>query len=97
MSGPGGAWWEGPGPSQGSTLKVGRTAQVPLPWTWEIVSEGGKAGAQRSPKGYRAAEEAWAAGRAALADPGRRGEPALTAEQRAEITRKAAAKRRGTG
>ncbi len=75
MSGPKGPWWEGPGPSQGFTLKVGRTGRPPLPWTWEIVSEGGKAGARRSLRAYRSAEEAWAAGRAALAELEHGGDP----------------------
>ena len=60
-------WWDGPGPDRDFTLKVERTGRQPLPWTWEIVTEGGKAGAQRSVRGYRCAEDAWAAGRAVLA------------------------------
>ncbi len=67
---------------------------MPLPWTWEIVSDGTRAGAQRSLRGYRSAEDAYAAGRAALADLGHRGPRiALTAEQRAETGRKGSAKR----
>jgi hypothetical protein len=68
-------WWDAVGTGESVTLKVERGAKPPLPWTWEIVSEGGKAGAQRSSRGYRSAEEAWAAGRTPLADLGRRGGP----------------------
>ena len=67
MSGPRGPWWEGPGPNEGSTLKVSRTARPPLPWTWEIVSHDGKGDTRRSTRAYPSAEDAWAAGRAALA------------------------------
>lgn len=69
-------WWNAVGTGESLTLKVERAAQPPLPWTWEIVSDGGKAGAQRSLRGYRSAEEAWAAGRAALNELGRRGNSA---------------------
>lgn len=69
-------WWNATGTGESLTLKVERGAQMPLPWTWEIVSDGGKAGAQRSLRGYRSAEDAYAAGRAALADLGHGGDPA---------------------
>jgi hypothetical protein len=69
-------WWNAVGTGETFTLKVGRTARSPLPWTWEIVGENGKAGARRSMRGYRSAEEAWTAGRAALADLGHGGDPA---------------------
>ena len=75
MSGHRRHWWDGPGPAQGLVLKVARTARPPLPWTWEIVSEDGKAGARHSLRAYRCAEDAWAAGRAALADLERGGDP----------------------
>jgi hypothetical protein len=75
MSGPKGPWWEGPGSNQAFTLKIARTARAPLPWTWEIVSEDGKAGGCRSIRAYPSAEEAWAAGRAALAALDRGGDP----------------------
>jgi hypothetical protein len=68
-------WWNKIGSGESLTLKVARGAQMPLPWTWEIVGEGGKAGAHRSLRGYRSAEDAYAAGRAALADLGHRGDP----------------------
>ena len=61
---------------QGLTLKVERTARAPLPWTWEIVGKGSKAGARRSVRAYQSAEDAWAAGRAALAALPRRDDPA---------------------
>ena len=67
MNGPNRPWWDGPGLHQDFTLKVERTGRPPLPWTWEIVSEHGKPGAQRSFRGYQSAEDAWAAGRAVLA------------------------------
>jgi hypothetical protein len=67
MSGPNSPWWNGPEPRRDFTLKVERTGRPPLPWTWEIISEGGKVGAQRSVRGYGCAEDAWAAGRAVLA------------------------------
>jgi hypothetical protein len=70
-------WWSKVGTGENFTLKVERGAQMPLPWTWEIVSDGGKAGAQRSLRGYRSAEEAYAAGRAALAALGHGGDPGL--------------------
>ena len=76
MNGHGKPWWDGPGPQKDFTLKVERTGRPPLPWTWEIVSEGGKAGAQRAVRGYRCAEDAWAAGRAVLADLRRGHDPA---------------------
>ena len=60
-------WWSKVGTGESFTLKIERAAQMPLPWTWEIVSDGGKTGAQRSLRGYPSAEEAYAAGRAALA------------------------------
>ena len=69
-------WWDAGAPDQGFVLKVARTARPLLPWTWEIVSENGKAGARRSPKAYQSAEDAWAAGRAALAEIGRAGDAA---------------------
>jgi hypothetical protein len=69
-------WWNKVGTGESFTLKVERGAKPPLPWTWEIVSEGGNTGAQRSLRGYRSAEEAWSAGRAALADLGHRSAPA---------------------
>ena len=69
-------WWSAIGTGESLTLKVERGAQMPLPWTWEIVSEDGKVGAQRSLRGYRSAEDAYAAGRAALADLGHGGDPA---------------------
>lgn len=47
-----------------------------LAWKWEIVSDGGKVGAQRLLRGYRSAEEAYAAGRAALAELGHGDDPA---------------------
>lgn len=87
-------WWNGVGSGESFTLKVERAGQPPLPWTWEIVGGGGKAGAHRSLRGYRAAEEAWTAGRVALADMERSGRPgAPTAEQRTEIARKTAGRR----
>jgi hypothetical protein len=60
-------WWSKVGTGESFTLKVERGARMPLPWTWEIASDGGKVGAQRSLRGYRSAEEAYAAGRAVLA------------------------------
>jgi hypothetical protein len=68
-------WWSKVGTGESFTLKVERAAKPPLPWTWEIVSDGGKAGAQRSLRGYRSAEEAWTAGRAALVALGHRDDP----------------------
>ena len=70
-------WWSKVGAGESLTLKVERGAKPPLPWTWKIVSECGKAGAQRSLRGYRSAEEAYAAGRAALATVGHGGDPGL--------------------
>ncbi len=76
MTGPNSPWWDGPGLHQDFTLKVERTGRPPRPWMWEIISEGGKAGAQRSLRGYRSAEDAYAAGRAALAALGHGDDPA---------------------
>jgi hypothetical protein len=70
-------WWNKVGTGESFTLKVERSAQMPLPWRWEIISDGGKTGAQRSLRGYRSAEEAYAAGRAALAALGHGGDPGL--------------------
>jgi len=75
MSGQGRPWWDRGAPDQDFTLKVERTGRPPLPWTWEIISESGKAGAQRSVRAYGCAEDAWAAGQAALAAMRRAGDP----------------------
>jgi hypothetical protein len=69
-------WWSKVGTGETYALKVERGAQMPLPWTWEIVGDSGRAAAQRSLRGYRSAEEAYAAGQAALAALGRRDDPA---------------------
>ena len=69
-------WWSKIGTGENFTLKVERSAHMPLPWTWEIVSEDGKIGAQRSLRGYRSAEDAYAAGQAARADLGHGSDPA---------------------
>ena len=61
-------WWNA-GTGESLTLKVERGGKPPLPWTWEIISESGRAAApRRSLRGYRSAEEAWAVGQVALAD-----------------------------
>ena len=52
-------WRNTVGTGESFTLKVERAARPPLPWTWEIVSAGGKAGTQRSLRATRSAEEAW--------------------------------------
>lgn len=75
MSDPRAPWPNASASDQGFTLKVERTARPPLPWTWEIISETGKAGAKRSMRAYQSAEDAWAAGRAALADLEHGGDP----------------------
>ena len=69
-------WWSKVGTGESLALKVERGAQMPLPWTWESVGEGGKAGAHRSLRSYRSAEEAYAAGQVALADLGHGRDPA---------------------
>ena len=69
-------WWSKVGTGESLILKVKRGAQMPLPWTWEIASADGEVAAQRSLKGYRSAEEAYAAGRAALDDLEHGGAPA---------------------
>jgi hypothetical protein len=46
---------------------VRRGGQPPMPWTWAIHREGGQELLRRAVRGYRSAEEAWEAGRAALA------------------------------
>src|SRR3712207_7426458 len=46
----------------------------PMPWTWEIHREGGTGPLRRAVRGYRSAEDAWEAGRAALARLGQRGQ-----------------------
>lgn len=68
-------WGDTATSDRGFTLKVARTGRAPLPWMWEIVSESGKAGARRSARAYQSAEDAWAAGRAALADLRRGDDP----------------------
>jgi len=89
------AWWGAVGTGESFTLKVERAAQPPLPWTWEIVGGSGEAGAQRSARGYRSAEEAWAAGQAVLSGHAAQRPPgALTVEQRAKIAGRAAKRRR---
>ena len=75
MSGQRAPWWDRAASDPGFVLKVERTARPPLPWTWEIISEGGKAGGRRSLRAYPSAEDAWAAGRAALNEIGRGGDP----------------------
>ncbi len=69
-------WWSKVGTGESFALKVARGAHMPLPWTWEIVSEDGRVAAQRSLRGYRSAEDAYAAGRAALAALGHGADPA---------------------
>ena len=87
-------WWDAVGTGDSVTLKVERAARPPLPWTWEIVGERGGASARRSARGYRSAEEAWAAGQAVLSGPGAQRPPgAPTVEQRAKIAGKAAKRR----
>ena len=46
---------------------VRRGARPPAPWTWEIRQDGHSNAMQSAVRGYRSAEEAWEAGRAALA------------------------------
>ena len=54
-------------------VPVRRGARPPMPWTWEIHREGGTGPLRRAVRGYRSAEDAWEAGRAALARLGRAG------------------------
>ena len=54
-------------------VRVRRGARPPMPWTWEIHREGGTGPLRRAVRGYRSAEDAWEAGRAALARLGRAG------------------------
>jgi hypothetical protein len=68
-------WWDAIGTDENFPLKVKRGAKMPMPWTWEIVGGDGKAGAQRSSRGYQSAEEAYAAGRVAIAGLGHRRAP----------------------
>jgi hypothetical protein len=69
-------WWTAIGTGESLTLKVERGAKPPLPWTWEIVGGSSQvAGARRSLRGYRSAEEAYAAGRVALAGLGHGRDP----------------------
>jgi hypothetical protein len=64
-------WWDAIGTGASFTLKVERGGRMPLPWTWEILQENGRGSPQCSMRGYPSAEEAWTAGRTALAGLGR--------------------------
>ncbi len=55
-------------------VRVHRGGRPPMPWTWVIHQEGGPGPLRRAVRGYRSAEEAWEAGRAALAALGRAGQ-----------------------
>jgi hypothetical protein len=57
-------------------LRVQRSGQPPLPWTWEILQEGRPGASRRSARGYRSAEEAWEAGQAMLESLGLRAQAA---------------------
>ena len=48
-------------------VQVRREGRSPLPWAWEIRRDGGLGALRCSLRGYRSAEEAWEAGRGALA------------------------------
>jgi hypothetical protein len=48
-------------------VKVRYVARPPAPWTWTIHIEGHPEPAYVSPDRHRSAEEAWEAGRSALA------------------------------
>ena len=66
--------WATGGPSPRIYVRVRRGARPPMPWTWEIHREGGgPAPLCCALRGYRSAEDAWEAGRAALAGLGRAG------------------------
>jgi hypothetical protein len=54
-------------------VKVQRGGRPPMPWTWEIQHQGEAKAHESALRGYRSAEEAWEAGRAALARLGRAG------------------------
>ena len=75
MSDRGRPWRGAVDPCPGFFLMVSRTARPPLPWTWEICREADAASSQRSAGAYRSAEDAWAAGRSALTEKGREGDP----------------------
>ena len=49
-------------------LKVVRLARSTRPWIWEIRRDGEASARKCSTMGYRSAEDAWVAGKAALAD-----------------------------
>ena len=60
----------------GFSVLVQRDARPPLPWSWQIRKQSDSSTQQRAVRGYRSAEEAWEAGRAALARLGQqRAEP----------------------
>jgi len=48
-------------------VRVQRSNRPRLPWVWEIYQNGRSTPYQRTLRGYRSAEEAWEAGRAAVA------------------------------
>ena len=48
-------------------LRVQRSARPPMPWVWEISRDGEASAFRRAVRGYRSAEDAWEAGRVALA------------------------------
>ena len=48
-------------------VRVRRGARPPTPWTWDIYQDGHSNTLRSAVRSYRSAEEAWEAGRAALA------------------------------
>ena len=48
-------------------VRVQRSARPPLPWTWAIYRQGDLSPCRSAVRGYGTADEAWEAGRAALA------------------------------
>jgi hypothetical protein len=63
------------GTGPGLFVRVERTSRPRLPWHWVVHRDGGTGITARSVRGYISAEEAWEAGRAALAGMGRTAGP----------------------
>ena len=68
------SWAAGDASAPRLYVRIRRGARPPMAWTWEIHRDGAvSALLRRALRGYRSAEEAWEAGRAALARLGRAG------------------------
>jgi hypothetical protein len=76
MDAPRFVWLSADRPEPGLQLKVLRLPRPSLSWVWEFYRDDDAGFRVRSLKGYQSAEEAFQAGRAALADRAGMSDPA---------------------